>query len=206
MKHNGLKLPEGDLLIHAGDFLGWGSALELVNFTYWLEKQAPKFGTVLMTGGNHDRIVQQQPIESKAILHRIPNLFYLQDSDFCTQEEVLCWGSPWTIEFLNWAFMRRPGFHMDKAWKQIPDNTQILITHSPPKGILDKGVSNPNIGCEMLAYRLGPEGNLRPKLHVFGHSHHSYGQVESAEGILHVNAALVNSQNWLTNPPVVLDL
>lgn len=199
------RLPKGDLAIFAGDCLGWGNMLELYGFVQWLEEQATKFKYVLMVAGNHDRIIEQQPEESRELLYRIPNLIYLQDSGE-EVEGVRFWGSPWTIEFKNWHFMRRGGPDIDKAWALIPDDTQVLITHSPPANILDKGsIPNTTIGCEMLAYRLGPDGNLKPRLHVFGHSHESYGQ-EEANGILHVNAALCNGRNDLVRKPVVLEL
>jgi predicted phosphodiesterase len=209
-QHNGLtrqkplRLPEGDVLIHAGDFLSWGSDLELLSFVLWLESQASKFKHILIVAGNHDKFLEQKPVNGRAVLSRIANLLYLQDSGV-ELDGVKFWGSPWTTEFQHWAFMRRPGFDMDKAWELIPEDTQVLITHSPPQGILDPGKYNSRIGCEMLAYRLGPDGNLKPKLHVFGHGHAGYGQ-EEHNGILHVNAALCNDNNVLINPPIELEL
>ena len=128
-EHARLNLPEADVLVHAGDFLGWGTAQELINFVNWLRREAYKFNKEVLIAGNHDRILEQQPRESQdLLLERIPNLFYLQDSA-CIIDGVKFWGSPWTTEFQNWAFMRRGGFHMDEAWKQVPEDTQVLITH-----------------------------------------------------------------------------
>lgn len=203
-QHAQLKLPDGDVLIHAGDFLGWGTALELIEFKEWFQKAARKFEKVVLVAGNHDRILEQQPREAQdVLLDAVPNLFYLQDSG-CAINGVKFWGSPWTTEFQNWAFMKRPGFDMDKAWEIVPEDTQVLVTHSPARGILDRGFGTTRIGCEMLAHRLGPEGNLKPALHVHGHSHFSYGQQEE-NGILRVNAALANDRNLLVNQPVVLE-
>jgi len=202
--HTSLDLPEGDILIHAGDCLGWGDTMELYAFAYWLKQQSHKFQHILLVAGNHDGAFQYQPAEALSIVEQVPNLIYLQDSGV-TLCGVRFWGSPWTTEFRNWYFMRRPGPHIDKAWKLIPEDTQVLITHSPPYGVLDKGVGQTTVGCDMLAYRLGPDGNLKPRLHVFGHSHICYGQ-EEHNGILHVNADLCDNRNVLVKPPVVLEL
>lgn len=194
MQHHGLGLPEADVLIHAGDSLGWGTAQELIEFKKWLQNQARKFSRVVLIAGNHDRILEQQPREAQdVLLEAIPNLFYLEDSS-CVIEGVRFWGSPWTTEYQHWAFMRRPGLDMDKAWELIPEDTQVLVTHSPAKEILDQGFGSTQIGCEMLAHRLGPQGNLKPVLHVFGHSHFGWGSQEKY-GIVRVNAAVCNNRN-----------
>ena len=207
-QHSKLKLPKGDVLIHAGDFLGWGTQLELYGFAYWLAQEARKFEHVIVVAGNHDGVLQRQPTEAIATLYQIPNLYYLMDSEIVLNG-VKFWGSPWTTEFKKWYFMRPSGPAMDKVWRLIPDDTQVLITHSPPTGILDKGLWGTAVGCDMLAHRLGPEGNLRPRLHVFGHAHSSYGQVERIVGekkILHANAALTDDANQLSRKPIALEL
>ena len=204
MQHTGLELPEGDILIHAGDFLGWGTLEELTEFCLWIDKQAVKFQHVILVAGNHDRCLQNQPSKARRLLGRTPNLCYLEDSGI-----KLCgvefWGSPWTTEYQYWAFMRRPGPHMDEVWAKVPKSTQVLVTHSPPFGILDRGFGNTHVGCEMLTRRLGSRGNLRPRLHVFGHSHSFYGQEEHGR-TLHCNASLVDNRNFLVNRPMELEL
>jgi len=62
---------------------------------------------------------------------------------------------------------------MDAYWQAIPNDTDILITHTPPHGILDTTSRRRAVGCEMLRQRMR---DLTPRLHLFGHIHASYGQ------------------------------
>jgi Icc-related predicted phosphoesterase len=62
---------------------------------------------------------------------------------------------------------------MQKRWDAIYDDTDILITHGPPFGHLDiPGGQSIRVGCEMLRHRVD---TIRPKIHVFGHIHGSWG-------------------------------
>lgn len=106
----------------------------------------------------------------------------------------LClWGSPWTPHFGNWAYNFAPainGGYADamKHWAQIPADTDILITHGPPRGILDDIPGPKLVGCPFLRAQLDA-GRRKPKLHVFGHIHGARGQLRH-DGTLFVNAAM----------------
>jgi Icc-related predicted phosphoesterase len=82
------------------------------------------------------------------------------------------------------AFNVRPGKGIKKVWGKISDDTDILITHGPPKGILDAGV-----GCEELWQRVN---KVKPRVHCFGHAHGVNGVLEK-NGITYINSALINS-------------
>lgn len=88
------------------------------------------------------------------------------------------------------AFNVRPGKDIKKVWDKIPANTDILITHGPPKGILDKGV-----GCEDLRNHVN---TIRPAIHCFGHAHGQNGVLEN-NGTTYINAAMVNSLDPFKN-------
>ena len=70
-------------------------------------------------------------------------------------------------------------------WKKIPDDTQILLTHSPPKGILDRNIDGESQGCEKLLERVQ---EINPLVHIFGHIHESYGIFPTSSTIF-INAS-----------------
>jgi hypothetical protein len=109
-------LPEGDVLIQAGDFMNSGLYPEEIrSFNCWLGEQPIKHRVVC--GGNHDRLFQIAPPEARALL---TNAAYLENTGV-TIEGVSFWGSPYTPEFLNWAFMYPRG-RASQYWDQFPAN------------------------------------------------------------------------------------
>ncbi|PZO35935.1 MAG: hypothetical protein DCF19_22735 [Pseudanabaena frigida] len=103
--------------------------------------------------------------------------------------------------------LRYEGFARDpqrliELYADIPSGLDVLITHSPPLGILDSSVQYGGVMREKLiaigsvALRDRLRGMLpdeRPRLHIFGHEHDSRGVFWDEElGILFVNAAAVN--------------
>jgi Icc-related predicted phosphoesterase len=179
-----LELPGGDILIHAGDFMSSGyHQTEAVEFFRWFD-EIDNYDTKVFIAGNHDRIMEMEPEWAKGILTGYKTIEYLQDdwmgiyydgpNGEHPEDNVRIYGSPWQPEFYNWAFnLPRNGEEMKARWDAISDNTDILITHGPPFGYLDiPGGSTTRVGCEMLRYRVD---EIRPKIHVFGHIHGSWG-------------------------------
>ena len=177
-KHRQLDLPGGDLLVHAGDIMNSGySAYEIQDFCKWFQSQ--NYDNRVFIAGNHDRLFEDNPELVKEILGEY-GVDYLQDSELVIGEEwetqVKIYGSPWQPEFYNWAFnLPRCSQDLMRVWNQIPENTDILITHGPPQGHLD--ISGPpynegDLGCELLRVKVDEQP---PKIHVFGHIHGSYG-------------------------------
>lgn len=192
-------IPEGDVLIHAGDSLGQGTLDNLENLNDWLGELPHRHKIVI--AGNHDWAFQEIPELARATL---TNALYLEDSGV-EIEGVRFWGSPWTPAFLDWAFMLERGQPLHEKWKQIPDNTDVLITHGPPKGIgdeVDMGFGVENVGCLDLLARVE---KLSLKAHIFGHIHEGYG-VEKKGVTQMVNASTCTVRYEPTNPPVVLEL
>ena len=206
---NHFKVPDGDVLIHAGDFCNTGSERDVHKFATWFHRLPHRHKVVV--AGNHDWFFQKQPELARAYLE--PGAIYLQDSG-CEIAGLKFWGSPWQPWFMDWAFnLPRRGIRLREIWNQIPIDTDVLITHSPPHGILDevhrrpaawgpeKGPSGP-FGCEELALRLPA---VKPKLHVFGHIHDSYGSLEQ-EGTLFVNACICDEDYKPMHPAIVVDV
>lgn len=196
--HNQVQLPEGDVLIHAGDLTSGGSVGAIQAALDWLGEQPIK--EVIVIGGNHDFALETRRRE----LHT-GRLHYL-NNESVEIGGVKFWGSPITPWFMNWAFMVSRGPEIGRVWDEIPLNTDVLITHGPPHGILDQAIygATDHLGCEMLAAKF--EGEIiEPKVHVFGHIHGGYGQLERY-GTTFVNASQVNEEYRVANPPIVVDI
>lgn len=195
-RHARLALPEGDLLIHAGDFCSGGRLAEIAEFDAWLGMQPHRHKVVI--AGNHDLLFERDPAAARALLQHAT---YLEDGGV-TLEGLCLWGSPWQPRFMNWAFNLDRGAPLRAKWAAIPDALDVLITHGPPHGVLDRTWDGRSVGCEELAPIVAQR---RPRLHVFGHIHEAHGRVER-DGTTYVNAAICDGHDRPTWPPVVVDL
>ncbi len=200
-QHDALKLPAGDVLIHAGDFTGAGRAAEVEAFAKWLGAQPHKHK--LLIAGNHDWLFERDNAQARALLLlHCPRAIYLEDTG-AEIDGVKFWGSPWTPFFLNWAFNLKRGPALAEKWALVPMDTQVLITHGPPWGILDLTRHGENVGCKDLKDALNKQ--LSPKLHVFGHIHEGYGTWMRL-GTKFINACSCNEFYEATNAPVVVEI
>lgn len=191
---NKIDVPDGDVLIHAGDGLSSGRYSELQIFQDWFLAFPHKHK--IFVPGNHDWCFQTM---FTAAAMGFP--IVLCDSGI-EIEGLKFWGSPWQPEFYNWAFNLPRGQALKAKWDLIPNDTDVLITHGPPHGILDRTDRGEHVGCEDLTEALV---RVRPKLHVFGHIHHGAGQFDSGSTIF-VNASICDERYNPVNPPIAVDL
>ncbi|WNJ18713.1 metallophosphatase domain-containing protein [Pontibacter sp. G13] len=194
-KHRDLVLPDGDLLIHAGDFSNRGDLAEVNSFLTWFGAQ-PHPHKVLIAG-NHDFIAERDPGLFKSMIPE--NVVYLQDSG-AEVAGIRFWGSPVTPWFYDWAFNR----YEDEIvwhWDMIPQDTQILVTHGPPLGTGDMNFQGTPVGCKSLGECVDELPELR--YHIFGHIHEAYGQYERSGKSL-VNASQVDLKYQLAQAPIVI--
>jgi Icc-related predicted phosphoesterase len=191
-------VPDGDILVHAGDLTGRGTLPEIAAVNEWLGRLPHRHK--ILIAGNHDFLFEEENLLARSL---ITNATYLQDSE-ASAEGVKIWGSPWQPWFYDWAFNLRRGEALREKWEMIPEDTDILITHGPPMGILDEIASGERVGCEDLRDRLAGM-SAPPGLHVFGHIHEAYG-IERGPRTTHVNAAICDLGYRPVNPPIVIDL
>jgi Icc-related predicted phosphoesterase len=179
-------LPEGDVLVHAGDFMNSGYEVqEILSFNRWLGEQPFKHRVVC--GGNHGRYFEAAPEQARTLL---TNALYLENTGVSI-DNVTFWGSPYTPEFLHWAFMYSRGTSAQRYWNLIPYSLDVLITHGPPHGILDQTASGEaHLGCEEL---LNAIEEKKPRVHLFGHIHGGAGTFEN-KATRFVNAAYLNER------------
>lgn len=196
--HRQVTLPAGDVLLHAGDFTEYGLPDEVKDFMEWFGGVG-QFAHRLLIAGNHDLTFEHSPEVVEALIP--PNVTYLNDTGV-TLSGLRFWGSPITPHYQNWAFMRRAR-EIGRHWNLIPADTDVLMTHGPPFGIMDEvGPLREAVGCPQLTRRVA---QLRPRLHVFGHIHEGYGR-QHLNGTCYLNAATCNAEYCVANAPSVIDL
>jgi Icc-related predicted phosphoesterase len=200
-----IEVPDGDLLIHAGDATIRGTDREVEDFLVWFSLLPHPYK--IFVAGNHDWLYQTKNHLARFLTAKF-NIKYLEDS-FVEIEGRKIYGSPWQPRFFDWAFNLNRGAELAEKWKLIPLDTDILITHGPPHRILDEVPRKyfvENTGCEELRNRvetLAEFGKL--KLHIFGHIHCGYGQTEEF-GVKFVNASNVDEEYEPTQPPIVVEI
>jgi predicted phosphohydrolase len=210
-------IPPCDVVLHAGDFSFRGELPECLKELDILREKSLAAGAqaIVVTAGNHDWIYQFHPEMMKDECRKRNIHLLLHDAMLLKmgERDFKIFGSAYQPEFFNWAFNVPRGPALAAKWAEIPDDTEILISHGPPHLILDKipdsyvkhGGPNrtANVGCEDLAQRITELKKL--KLHVFGHIHHSYGQVE-AMGVKFVNASNCTERYVPINPVQVVEI
>lgn len=197
-------VPDGDVLVHAGDLTSYGTLAGVRDAVAWLAALPHRHKVCV--AGNHDWAFERHPVEAEALVP--PGVTYLRDRG-ATLGGVRFWGSPWQPEFNAWAFNLPRGAALARVWARIPDDVQVLVTHGPPFGVLDRVDQGSgfrgtrHVGCEDLARRVAALPDLR--VHVFGHVHEGYGMLELG-GRRFVNASTTTVRYEPVNAPVVVDL
>ncbi len=173
-------LTEGNLLIIAGDLTATDSEEDWEKLNKWLES-IDSFDRIIVVAGNHDMRLQEN------LFALTPLVTYLEDSS-TSYEGFKIWGSPWslTVPGINPKCTAFTGKEVDLAAKfdLIPKDTNILITHTPPYGVLDRCLNGKHAGSCCLNNRIQ---EINPEFHIFGHIH------ERAGGLLKGNTFFVNA-------------
>ena len=174
-------LPEADVVVHSGDFCMVGSEQEAIDFLNWF-CDLPYRHKIFICG-NHDDCLYGANIDGLD-----DNVHYLCNSG---------------IEIEGLRFYGVPMFMSDcitdcqsRNYAHIPEDTDILITHSPAYGILDfdDGI---NYGSEEILMKLS---DLQLKAHLFGHIHAQHRAVKN-DGVIFSNGAIINADYSVPNTP-----
>ena len=205
------ELEGGDLLIVAGDLTAHDLSYERLLFLEWLAEQDYK--KKIWIAGNHDNSLLGMSFKKT----REDAAEYLCDSG--TEFEGLrIWGSPWTKTFPGMnphckAFTCETEEELAAKWALIPDDIDILVTHSPPQGIgdwvqIEDGIQC--VGSASLQKRL-EDGLPNLRLHCYGHIHEGYGIRKppyrwNNQRIRLLNASYVNEHYKPVNKPIRIAL
>ena len=172
--HDLLKVPRAiDMVIHSGDCSNprdpYNNEPEVREFIHWYKSLPIKHK--IYVAGNHDSSIEKKLITKKDFEDY--NIIYLEN-DYVTIEGLKIFGSPYTPNFGNWSFMRDRN-KLDRFWHSaIHNDTDIVVTHGPPKGILDKSENRDHqLECCGDKSLLNKLLEVQPAYHLFGHIHNS---------------------------------
>jgi len=197
---NTITCSPGDLLIHCGDITAFGTLSELRVFSNFLKSIRHQYRQIVVVPGKRDRCFYTEPeIASKIVSeHGI----VLIDS-YLNFSGIKLYGTPHVPALRNNAFELDDIKRYD-LFSLIPTNLDILITHTPPKWVLDFVQSNGtlvNSGCPILYDSIL---RVRPQICVFGHIHEGYGYT-NLDNITYVNASICDGLNRPTRQPIIID-
>jgi predicted phosphohydrolase len=194
--HRELDVPSGDILIHAGDYTMFSkSASAILDFNEWLGELPHR--ERIIGAGNHEFFLEADP-SRRSLLSNATVLI----NESVEVEGLRIWVSPVTTLYGGAFGLSSPA---DREWlyATIPADVDILVTHGPPYGILDRSPgSTDHVGCPQL---LEAVRRIKPKLHIFGHVHGAHGTVSTPD-TLFINAALLGPDGDLDSEPIVVRL
>ena len=195
-----IRVPDAELLIVAGDFCAHGKRGEAHNFADWIHGLPHQHKVII--AGNHDLCLQEDMGLGRRMFQEA-NEHYLMDREV-TVLGLRIYGSPWQPAFHDWAFnLLRNGEALRTVWGRIPADLDILVTHGPPHGILDRNAEGECVGDEVL---LAEVEKKAPRMHVFGHIHEGHGVTGWYGPTLFVNASICTRAYAPRNPVQVLDV
>jgi len=131
----------------------------------------------IFVAGNHDTSIERGYITKDNFTQA--GIIHLENESV-EIEGLKIWGSPYTPTFgMGWAYNKSRD-KISRIWDTIPEDTDIVVVHGPPKGILDLSYDRDNVlefcGCNALAKRMRA---IQPKLCLFGHIHNTQGIINA---------------------------
>jgi len=189
-----VSIPSGDLMILAGDILPTNEVHDFVfrKLNPWLQNVPVK--NIVLTWGNHDWAAFEDLISVHYAIVLIEQTV--------TISGLKIYGSPWSLPFRKWAWMA-PESTLEKIYRDIPDDVDIIVSHAPPYGICDKAIDGRLCGSRSLLKRMKTLSKL--KLIVCGHIHEARGT-----GCVVANVSSVyNFESWyvpISDPWTVVDI
>jgi Icc-related predicted phosphoesterase len=187
--------PECDILIHAGDLTAKGTKGSIENAARKMHELPARH--IVFVPGNHDRLFYEDPKEALKLL---PGVIVLLDETV----ELLglrIYGTSW-LRFKHGKFPFEIE-SLSEMFAKIPTNTDILVTHSPPYGIMDLNGKGEHLGSDSLLREI--KDRVKPKLHVFGHTHRGYGSMKVWDTQF-VNGSLVDEDHEPNNQPILVEI
>ena len=188
---------EGDVFVHSGDISMRGEYSELKDFDAFIKHL--NFKHKIVIPGNHDFCFDKR--FGHTLCHPVENAIILINNGI-TIDGTSFWGSPYCPQFGTWAFME-PDNELKKYWDMIPENTDVLVTHAPPFGILDySNLLLGHAGSRTLRDRLNV---VSPKIHAFGHIHEGHGMT-ICNNTTFLNTSAVDENYVYRHPPMIVEL
>jgi Icc-related predicted phosphoesterase len=190
-------LPDGDMVIHAGDVSLDGSAREVQHFVDWFRALPHPYK--VFVGGNHDKSLEGLGLD---FFDPGTGITYLNNNSV-ELGGFKIWGSPASRTYGRICAFMRDEDRLAHLYESIPDDTDIVITHQPPYGRQDMEADGIHLGSPSLTRAIE---RVQPLLHVFGHIHGGYGVALPYTDLLSVNAAQLDVTYRKHNAPIVVEL
>ena len=194
-KHRQIEIPDGDILIYAGDF-EIRNNLDLFEMSEWLNELPHK--RVVAIFGNHDFTEHSEIKYMKQMFERV-NLLFNESIEI---DGLKIWGSPYSPFFNNWAWMQ-PDNMLKEIWDTIPLETEIIVTHTMPYGILD-GVLPRMESVGSLTLRDAIK-RVHPYIQIGGHLHESFGRYTDGKTDYY-NVSVLDEQYQVANHVTVIEV
>lgn len=216
-RHEELNLPDGDIIVHSGDFTRDGTQAETEKFMAWWDRLRHPYK--VLVAGNHDKcfdIVKYNGTRPFWFSHMMAKYLKNDAINFYLEHGVAgiwglrIFGSPYSKNAIpgdnRWAFTYEEK-DASAIWVDIPEDLDILITHAPPQGKLDWCNAHASLptghgGCHALRYFVKQR---KPKLHLFGHIHEDYG-VEWDADTIYSNSSAIDPYSKTVNEPIVFEI
>ena len=201
-QHNSNKLTQwfydnpGDVLLFAGD-LQLNSFDGGRGFVKWIRTLPYKHKVLIF--GNHDCNYEYALEEVNE--YNNTHITFLNNESI-TIDGINIWGSPYSVQFMDWSFMGTEN-ELYEIYKNIPTNTNILLTHTPLYGILDETINKINVGSMQLRNKVAELHNL--KYHIFGHIHEAAG-IEKINNTTFFNVSVLDAKYKLVNMPIKFEI
>lgn len=192
-------LPDGDVLIHAGDICSYGTEREFLDGIDWISSQ--NHTRKIYCPGNHDIFVQNNFVLCRDRCDDVG--IDLVSSGTVSIDGIKIQCHSWTPEFCNWAYMM-PRNKLKDYWRNNLTASDILVTHGPPAGIYD-AVNGVPAGCSWLWKSLP---RVKPKIHVFGHIHEGHGgrkvkKWDDGSETFFANICYLDEKYWPHGDPIL---
>lgn len=193
-----IEVPDGDVLIHAGDATMGGRPREIWAFADIMDQFTHRHK--IFIPGNHDLLFEQDPEAARNLVkRRAPGVTVLVDQ-LVDVEGLKVYGAPWQPRFMDWAFNVDPD-KIKAKWDLIQP-CDVLVTHGPPLGYGDLTRRGMRAGCPELLKAIE---RIKPRYHVCGHIHEGYGVRQHLDTTL-INATCLNDRYAPVHQPIVLDV
>lgn len=197
-RHREIQVPEADILVHCGDFTNMGEEEEVVEFADWLASLPHKHKIVVP--GNHELCLDasRKLLYSPTAMERLSSVAHVLINRGTEVEGIKFYGSPnvWGSK----VFGITNDTEALEVFGKIGDDVDILLTHSPPLGVMDLSFTGERIGCDILLHTVVDK--VQPAVHLYGHAHGDW-DFKRMYGIYFANVASVN-MSGLNEEPVRL--
>jgi hypothetical protein len=172
--HNKLSFTGGDILIHTGDIFDYNMTLTEEEILNWFDNLPYKYKIIVQ--GNHDYFTG----------NNMPNNTWILNNQIINLHGIKIYGSSSVLSEQNSFKKFNTGTEIEikNGLQKLP--VDILCTHGSPKGIMDIKFGKSIGSISLLSY----VNEIKPKFHLFGHTHHSIG-IKSNQDTTFINNSMI---------------